>query len=220
MHVGAKTCAGREERPQADTIARPARTSAFTEDVKRTPGRLAQLGEHQLDKLGVTGSSPVPPILTRPVERIWLSYAGQACRGCRECTPDAHPRAHPGLAARKEALSPPPHGSEVGAAAERRRHLGECMVVEALKPEAPIVVVRRWKGLPLPSAVRTWLARRVSRPTRRDGAHPAALRALDEARELLQLRSRHGYASSSAWRRSRSRTAFAKFLNVGFFSSR
>src|SRR3954453_5217884 len=25
------------------------------------PGRLAQLGEHQLDKLGVTGSSPVPP---------------------------------------------------------------------------------------------------------------------------------------------------------------
>jgi hypothetical protein len=26
------------------------------------PGRLAQLGEHQLDKLGVTGSSPVPPI--------------------------------------------------------------------------------------------------------------------------------------------------------------
>jgi hypothetical protein len=29
-----------------------------------TFGRLAQLGEHQLDKLGVTGSSPVPPILT------------------------------------------------------------------------------------------------------------------------------------------------------------
>ena len=28
------------------------------------PGRLAQLGEHQLDKLGVTGSSPVPPTLT------------------------------------------------------------------------------------------------------------------------------------------------------------
>ena len=25
-------------------------------------GRLAQLGEHQLDKLGVTGSSPVSPI--------------------------------------------------------------------------------------------------------------------------------------------------------------
>jgi hypothetical protein len=27
------------------------------------PGRLAQLGEHQLDKLGVTGSSPVPPMM-------------------------------------------------------------------------------------------------------------------------------------------------------------
>ena len=30
-----------------------------------SPGRLAQLGEHQLDKLGVTGSSPVPPIRPR-----------------------------------------------------------------------------------------------------------------------------------------------------------
>ena len=30
------------------------------------PGRLAQLGEHQLDKLGVTGSSPVPPITRKP----------------------------------------------------------------------------------------------------------------------------------------------------------
>jgi hypothetical protein len=30
------------------------------------PGRLAQLGEHQLDKLGVTGSSPVPPITEAP----------------------------------------------------------------------------------------------------------------------------------------------------------
>jgi hypothetical protein len=29
-------------------------------------GRLAQLGEHQLDKLGVTGSSPVPPIKRNP----------------------------------------------------------------------------------------------------------------------------------------------------------
>ena len=29
----------------------------------RAQGRLAQLGEHQLDKLGVTGSSPVPPTL-------------------------------------------------------------------------------------------------------------------------------------------------------------
>src|SRR5205807_197004 len=30
------------------------------------PGRLAQLGEHQLDKLGVTGSSPVPPTSEGP----------------------------------------------------------------------------------------------------------------------------------------------------------
>ena len=29
-------------------------------------GRLAQLGEHQLDKLGVTGSSPVPPTSRKP----------------------------------------------------------------------------------------------------------------------------------------------------------
>jgi hypothetical protein len=29
-------------------------------------GRLAQLGEHQLDKLGVTGSSPVPPTYKSP----------------------------------------------------------------------------------------------------------------------------------------------------------
>ena len=36
-------------------------------------GRLAQLGEHQLDKLGVTGSSPVPPIIgNKPI-----------CRGSR-----------------------------------------------------------------------------------------------------------------------------------------
>jgi hypothetical protein len=30
------------------------------------PGPLAQLGEHQLDKLGVTGSSPVRPIAEKP----------------------------------------------------------------------------------------------------------------------------------------------------------
>jgi hypothetical protein len=34
----------------------------------RDPGRLAQLGEHQLDKLGVTGSSPVPPTRERPAQ--------------------------------------------------------------------------------------------------------------------------------------------------------
>src|SRR5262249_884461 len=35
-------------------------------------GRLAQLGEHQLDKLGVTGSSPVPPIQEGPAKRAFL----------------------------------------------------------------------------------------------------------------------------------------------------
>ena len=35
-------------------------------------GRLAQLGEHQLDKLGVTGSSPVPPIRKGPHKRAFL----------------------------------------------------------------------------------------------------------------------------------------------------
>jgi hypothetical protein len=34
----------------------------FTAARFRTPGRLAQLGERQLDKLEVTGSSPVTPI--------------------------------------------------------------------------------------------------------------------------------------------------------------
>ena len=34
----------------------------------RRPGRLAQLGEHQLDKLGVTGSSPVPPTTETPAQ--------------------------------------------------------------------------------------------------------------------------------------------------------
>src|SRR5207253_7863474 len=34
-------------------------------------GRLAQLGEHQLDKLGVTGSSPVPPMMKGPGSRAF-----------------------------------------------------------------------------------------------------------------------------------------------------
>lgn len=36
-------------------------------------GRLAQLGEHQLDKLGVTGSSPVPPTAKGPQSGPFLS---------------------------------------------------------------------------------------------------------------------------------------------------
>jgi hypothetical protein len=45
----------------------PRHLSAYSQDGSGynplDPGRLAQLGEHQLDKLGVTGSSPVPPTL-------------------------------------------------------------------------------------------------------------------------------------------------------------
>ena len=46
-----------------------AMSSALDEATIRRPGRLAQLGEHQLDKLGVTGSSPVPPTSEAPAQR-------------------------------------------------------------------------------------------------------------------------------------------------------
>jgi hypothetical protein len=40
-----------------------------------TFGRLAQLGEHQLDKLGVTGSSPVPPTSETPASPgVFVSF--------------------------------------------------------------------------------------------------------------------------------------------------
>ena len=39
-------------------------------------GRLAQLGEHQLDKLGVTGSSPVPPTSESPAKRGAFVFQG------------------------------------------------------------------------------------------------------------------------------------------------
>jgi hypothetical protein len=42
----------------------------------RHPGRLAQLGEHQLDKLGVTGSSPVPPTSRKPRYSGVFSFKG------------------------------------------------------------------------------------------------------------------------------------------------
>src|SRR5438105_5543082 len=49
-------------------------------------GRLAQLGEHQLDKLGVTGSSPVPPTTKSPQMRafrflMWLWISAQCLVG-------------------------------------------------------------------------------------------------------------------------------------------
>ena len=43
------------------------------------PGRLAQLGEHQLDKLGVTGSSPVPP-MERPAGDGGFFLGGRTAR--------------------------------------------------------------------------------------------------------------------------------------------
>ncbi len=47
-------------------------------------GRLAQLGEHQLDKLGVTGSSPVPPTSRKPAPGAGFRVTGLAGvrRGC------------------------------------------------------------------------------------------------------------------------------------------
>jgi hypothetical protein len=44
-------------------------------------GRLAQLGEHQLDKLGVTGSSPVPPTTKTPANRGFWFFSEKALRG-------------------------------------------------------------------------------------------------------------------------------------------
>ena len=55
-------------------MARPKSWESWTPDSQALKacktgifGRLAQLGEHQLDKLGVTGSSPVPPIRRKPL---------------------------------------------------------------------------------------------------------------------------------------------------------
>ena len=48
-------------------------------------GRLAQLGEHQLDKLGVTGSSPVAPILPEapPAGGVFVCHLGDTGPSCR-----------------------------------------------------------------------------------------------------------------------------------------
>ena len=48
------------------------------------------MGEHQLDKLGVTGSSPVPPIQTRVAEPIWLGCAGQPYQRGHESSSGAY----------------------------------------------------------------------------------------------------------------------------------
>ena len=54
--VSAATLAGSSAFGMSD-ISRPIR------DQVRVNGRLAQLEEHKLDKLGVTGSSPVSPTI-------------------------------------------------------------------------------------------------------------------------------------------------------------
>src|SRR4051812_24293142 len=49
-------------------------------------GRLAQLGEHQLDKLGVTGSSPVPPIIQKPCKSGAFVFLAKLERGSGSAT--------------------------------------------------------------------------------------------------------------------------------------
>ena len=57
---GPTRCSRGARSPGAPRSSDPAVPGRYT---SRARGRLAQLGEHQLDKLGVTGSSPVPPTL-------------------------------------------------------------------------------------------------------------------------------------------------------------
>jgi hypothetical protein len=40
------------------------------------------LGEHQLDKLGVTGSSPVPPIEKALLKGFFVAQIGDCRQGC------------------------------------------------------------------------------------------------------------------------------------------
>ena len=78
-------------------MARPEGWESIGSDAKAlntcktgTLGRLAQLGEHQLDKLGVTGSSPVPPIARKPCKCRAFVVSGENTRRARVhemCTP-------------------------------------------------------------------------------------------------------------------------------------
>src|SRR5256885_1637524 len=65
----------------------PARPAPAVRDAATIsdPGRLAQLGEHQLDKLGVTGSSPVPPTPKAPGKAGFLFPTWVVTR-CNEAT--------------------------------------------------------------------------------------------------------------------------------------
>ncbi len=62
-----------------------ASVSSGSARIARLQGRLAQLGEHQLDKLGVTGSSPVPPI---PVIALQERVCGAEAEGFAHWRPD------------------------------------------------------------------------------------------------------------------------------------
>ena len=84
----------------AAPAAAPARTSTSRSGARASPsircvssarlrarGRLAQLGEHQLDKLGVTGSSPVPPIGKAPETGPFLLPIRRARGGAEDQEP-------------------------------------------------------------------------------------------------------------------------------------
>ena len=62
------SCSGTHLHFEVRQRGRPDRPDALPRLESPPQGRLAQLGEHQLDKLGVTGSSPVPPIPARVAE--------------------------------------------------------------------------------------------------------------------------------------------------------
>jgi hypothetical protein len=81
------------------------------------PGRLAQLGEHQLDKLGVTGSSPVPPIYRKPLQTLPGSRQPAGSRS-RARPADSNGKAtlgsYAGSTIETGIGAPPPWGSSTG----------------------------------------------------------------------------------------------------------
>ena len=81
-----------------------------------TAGRLAQLGEHQLDKLGVTGSSPVTPI-TDPHHRAPCDHASRGARSFRAGLPSLRSCVRMGRAGGSHDDRPAPRHR-----APRRRH--------------------------------------------------------------------------------------------------
>jgi hypothetical protein len=66
------------ENPGESTTRTKVREDPESGYTDQSQGRLAQLGEHQLDKLGVTGSSPVPPIGKGPAKAAFFLAPGFA----------------------------------------------------------------------------------------------------------------------------------------------